>query len=128
MGQPAAKQNDQIMGLCTHTVVIPGASPAPLPHMFAGILDDKLSSDVNIMGMAAATKESKATNTPSHIPTPPGTAFQTPPDNKAEIISGSSTVNINGKPAARMGDKAKTCDEIAVPANVVAGGTVFIGG
>src|SRR5438093_7894000 len=61
MGQPAAKKGDQIVATDTHIVMIPapsGAVPTPLPHPFAGIIDGGLSSDVNIMGMPAATVDS----------------------------------------------------------------------
>jgi len=81
------------------------------------------------MGMPAATVDSIADNTPPHIPTPPGTAFQKPPSNKATIKMGSPTVKINGKMAARNGDPAMTCNDPAdLPSGkVIAAGTVFIG-
>ncbi|WP_373635733.1 PAAR domain-containing protein [Yoonia sp. SS1-5] len=130
MGQPGAKQGDQIIATDTHIVMIPspgGPIPTPLPHPFVGIIDDGLSSDVNIGGMAAATQGSKASNTPPHIPQ--GGPFQSPPSNKGEIIMGSATVMINGKPAARTGDSATTCNDPAdLPAGtVMAVSTVFIG-
>ena len=130
MGLPAAKQGDQIVGVCTHTVMVPspgGPVPTPLPHPFSGILNGNLSTNVKIGGMPAATVGSTADNTPPHIPTPPGTAFAAPPTNKANITMGSMTVMINNKPAARMGDMAATCSEIPVPANVIAAGNVMIG-
>jgi uncharacterized Zn-binding protein involved in type VI secretion len=133
MGQPAAKQGDQITGVDMHLVMVPspgGPVPTPLPHSFTGMLDGNLSTNVNIMGRPAATVGSTATNTPPHLPTPPGTTFQVPPTNSGTIIRGSATVMINGKPAARAGDSAQTCAE-PVPnmaAQVVAAGTVLIGG
>lgn len=132
MGQPAAKQGDQITATDTHIVMVPsatGAVPTPLPHPFTGIINGNLSSDVNIMGRPAATVDSTADNTPPHIPTPPGTAFQKPPANKATIKLGSPTVNINGKMAARNADIAETCnDPTDLPiGQVIAVGTVFIG-
>jgi uncharacterized Zn-binding protein involved in type VI secretion len=104
--------------------------PTPLPHPFKGIIDGNLSNDVKIMGLPAATVGSTASNTPPHIPMPPGTSFQKPPTNKARIIKGSATVFINGKAAARSGDTAMTCnDPVDQPVGtVVAAGTVFIGG
>ena len=131
MGQPAAKQGDQITAVDTHIVMIPspgGPVPTPLPHPFNGIIDGSLSSDVKIMGMAAATVGSTATNTPPHIPQ--GGPFQRPPSNRGEIILGSMTVMINGKGAARSGDTAKTCNDPAdMPVGtVVAVGTVLVGG
>jgi uncharacterized Zn-binding protein involved in type VI secretion len=132
MGQPAAKKGDQVMAVDTHIVMVPSAAgpvPTPLPHPFAGIISGAVSGDVNIMGMPAATVDSTADNTPPHIPTPPGTAFQAPPSNKATIKLGSPTVKINGKMAARNGDMAMTCNDPAdLPAGtVIAVGTVMIG-
>jgi uncharacterized Zn-binding protein involved in type VI secretion len=131
MGQPAAKQGDQVLATDTHIVMIPspgGPVPTPLPSPFAGILDGSLSSDVLIGGMAAAVQGSTATNTPAHVPS--GGPFQKPPSNKAQILIGSATVLINGKPAARNGDTALTCNDPAdLPiGQVVAAGTVLIGG
>ena len=133
MGQPAAKQGDKILATDTHIVMVPAPSgspvPTPLPHPFVGVLNGGLSSDVKIMGMPAATVDSTADNTPAHIATPPGTAFQSPPSNKATIKIGSPTVKINGKMAARNGDTAMTCNDPAdLPAGqVIAVGTVSIG-
>ena len=130
MGQPAAKQGDKVMATDTHIVMIPtpgGPVPTPLPHPFVGQLDDALSSDVNIEGKPAAVQGSKASNMPSHVPQ--GGPFQKPPANKATIQLGSSTVTINGKPAARNGDTALTCNDPAdLPVGtVLAVGTVLIG-
>lgn len=132
MGQPAAKQGDQIVATDTHIVMVPspgGPVPTPLPHPFTGIINGSLSSDVNIAGLPAAVVDSTADNTPPHIPTPPGTSFQKPPSNKATVQMGSATVKINGKAAARNGDKAMTCNDPAdLPSGtIVAAGTVMIG-
>jgi len=53
-----------------------------------------------------------------------------PPTNQGEVISGSTTVLINGKAAARAGDTAQTCnDPVPMPVGtVVATSTVLIGG
>jgi len=131
MGQPAAKRGDRVVAVDTHVVMVPGTPPAPtpLPHPFSGVLSDGLSADVKISGLPAATVGSVANNTPPHVPTTPGTAFQRPPANKGTVQQGSATVMINGKPAARAGDKALTCnDPVDVPAGtVVASGRVRIG-
>jgi len=131
MGQPAAKQGDQVVGTDTHIIMIPspgGPVPTPLPHPFTGMLDGSLSPDVKIMGMAAAVVGSTASNMPPHIPQ--GGPFQMPPSNRGQIIMGSATVLINGKQAARNGDTANTCNDPAdMPVgSVIAVGTVLIGG
>jgi uncharacterized Zn-binding protein involved in type VI secretion len=132
MSQSAAKQNDQVTATDTHIVIVPGSppTPTPLPHPFTGVLDKELSDNVNVMGFPAATVGSIATNTPSHIPTPPGTSFQTPPKNRGVIKLGSQTVFVNGKGAARNGDVVDTCnDPFDQPVGtVIASGSVFIGG
>jgi uncharacterized Zn-binding protein involved in type VI secretion len=72
---------------------------------------------------------STADNSPAHVPMAPGTGFQKGPSNKAKVVKGSASVMINGKPAARAGDKATTCnDPTDLPAGtIVATGTVMIG-
>ncbi len=133
MGQPAAKQGDIVQAMDTHIVMVPtpgGTVPTPTPgHPFNGIIDGNLSSNVRVMGRAAATVGSTATNQPPHVPIG-GPSFQVPPTNKATIITGSATVRINGKPAARNGDTANTCnDPVPLPVGkVIATGTVNIGG
>jgi uncharacterized Zn-binding protein involved in type VI secretion len=133
MGQPAAKQGDQVVAVDIHIVMVPAPPgppvPTPLPHPFAGKLDGGLSSDVKIEGKPAAVVGSTANNSPPHQPTTPGTGFQKPPANKATVQIGSATVKINGKAAARAGDKAMTCNDPSdVPAGtIVAAGTVMIG-
>lgn len=130
MGKPAAKQGDRITATDMHLIQPPGpVSPVIVPHQFSGIIDGSLSSDVKIEGKAAATLTSTATNTPSHIPQ--GGTFVIPPTNKGTIISGSATVFINKKPAARAGDKAITCNDPAplpVGTVVVPQSKVLIGG
>jgi uncharacterized Zn-binding protein involved in type VI secretion len=133
MGQPAAKANDQVVATDTHIVLVPAGPslvPTPLPHPFTGILDGSLATNVKIAGLAAAVVGSTADNTPPHIPTPPGVSFQKPPPNRGTVQLGSATVRIGGKPAARSGDTALTCNDPAdLPVGtVVAAGTVFIGG
>ena len=129
MGQPAAKQGDKVVAVDTHIILVPspgGPVPTPIPHPFNGIIDASLSSNVMIMGMPAATQGSIADNIPPHIPM--GGSFSKPPTNKAQIITGSPTVMINGKPVARNGDTALTCNDPADLPNgtVVAVGTVFV--
>ncbi len=131
MGQPGAKQGDQVMGTDTHIIMIPAPPgppvPTPLPHPFTGILQQGLSTDVKIQGMPAATVNSIAMNTPPHIPQ--GGPFQKPPSNQGKVMMGSTTVFINGKPAARAGDTVMTCnDPVDAPmGKIIAVSTVLIG-
>lgn len=128
MAQPAAKEGDRVVGLCIHVVMVPSPPgspvPTPLPHPFAGPLSQDLSADVTIEGKAAATEGSVAENQPAHTPTPPGTAFQAPPDDRATVQSGSLTVTINGKAAARVGDPAQLCGGLGA---VAGASSVLIG-
>jgi len=131
MGPLAAKQGDMVQALDIHLIQPPGTvPPVPIPgHVFNGIIDHSVSTDVMIEGRGAATVGSTATNTPPHIPL--GGSFVIPPTNQATIIMGSTTVLINNKPAARMGDTALTCNDPApmpVGTVVVPGGRTFIGG
>jgi uncharacterized Zn-binding protein involved in type VI secretion len=125
--------NDQIVATDTHIVMVPAGPslvPTPLPHPFTGIINGGVVSSVQISGQPAAVSGSSATNTPSHMPAPPGTSFQVPPSNKGTIQMGSSSVQIGGQAAARNGDMANTCNDPAdMPVgSVVAAGTVMIGG
>ena len=133
MGQPGAKQGDMVQAVDTHIVMVPspgGPVPTPTPgHPFNGMIDGGLSTDVRIGGMPAATVSSTATNQPPHLPIG-GPSSQIPPTNRATIMTGSATVRINGKQAARNGDTANTCNDPApLPVGtVIAIGTVMIGG
>ena len=128
MGSPAAKQGDHIFAVDNHDILPPSSTSSvmtPLP--FFGIIDGGLSQNVNIMGLPAATVDSTASNTPPHI-SAPGT-FVTPPQDKATVAQGSSSVNIGGKPAARAGDPADTCndDGTSQGGTIIASGSVMIG-
>ena len=128
MGMPAAKRGDTVTATDVHLIQPPGtAPPTTVQHPFNGKIQGNLSANVNIMGKAAATMNSTATNTPAHQPI--GGTFVRPPANRGSIITGSKTVFINGKPAARNGDTVITCNDlIDLPVGkVVAKGTVFIG-
>ena len=115
MGQPAARKGDAVVGIDTHIVLVPPAppTPTPLPHPFSGTITGSTVSSVKIEGAEAAVVGSTAKNDPAHIPTPPGTAFQNPPSNSGTVSSGSQTVKIGGKAAARVGDPVKTCNDPA---------------
>lgn len=129
MGQPAAKQGDKVIATDMHMIQPPGTtSPVLVPHPYVGTINGGLSTNVNIQGKPAAIMNSMAMNMPPHVPI--GGTFVKPPSNQATIIKGSATVKISGKPAARNGDTATTCNDPAdLPAGtVVAVSTVMIGG
>jgi uncharacterized Zn-binding protein involved in type VI secretion len=127
VGVPAAKQGDQVIATDKHQVQSVSGATSLNPSPFTGIINGGLSSNVNIMGMPAATQNSTASNTPPHVPV--GGTFVNPPTNKGTITTGSATVNINGNPAARNGDTALTCNDPSPlqDGQVVATGTVMIG-
>lgn len=128
MGMPAAKKGDKVTAMDMHKITTPNGVSIISPHPFMGIIDGGLSSDVNIMGQPAATKDSTAKNTPKHVPI--GGVFEGSPSDKATIKKGSSSVFINGKPAARSGDSAETCNDPSdlTAGTIIAVGTVNIGG
>ncbi len=130
MGSPAAKKGDSVVSLDTHVIMIPspgGPVPTPIPMPFSGKLSGDLSSTVMIDAQPAAMKGSTAENSPAHIPA--GGPFQKSPSNKATVQKGSSTVFIDDKQVARLGDPAITCNDPADAPNgsIIAGGTMFVG-
>jgi uncharacterized Zn-binding protein involved in type VI secretion len=133
MGQPAATKSHPVVAVDTHIVLVPspgGPVPTPLPHPFSGQLDGGLVDSVKIAGQPAAVKGSTATNSPAHIPTPPGTSFQRPPADKGTVQVASTTVLVGGKGAARLGDTVQTCNDPAdAPVgSIVAGAATVMAG
>lgn len=123
MKGPAAKEGDLIIAVDIHQLP-PTAPPVVLP--FSAALSGGLSTNVTIMGRKAAVIGSEARG--GH-PQPVLATLQRPPSNTGSIVTGSSTVFINGKGAARHGDTAITCnDPFDLPVGqVTAAGTVRIG-
>ena len=126
-----AKLGDVVTGTDTHIVLVPspgGPVPTPMPLPFVGTITGGCSTDVLIDGAPAAVVGSTATNNPPHVP--PGGSFQVPPTNQGTVLLGSSSVLINNKPAARVGDSVQTCNDPApAPTCTIQGaGTVSIGG
>jgi uncharacterized Zn-binding protein involved in type VI secretion len=130
VGQPAAKLGDLVTATDTHIVLVPspgGPVPTPLPFPFAGKITNGCSTTVFIDGVPAAVVGSQAVNLPPHVPE--SGSFANLPTNQATVTTGSPTVAFDGKPPARNGDKAMTCNDPApLPIGVIeAVGTVEIG-
>lgn len=129
MGQPAAKLGDTVTATDTHIVLVPSPT-GPVPTLaaveFRGTIGTGCSQNVLIDGKPAAVTGSLAMNEPPHVP--PEGSFAVPPTNQATIITGSATVLINGRPAARNGDTATTCNDPApLPVGkVVSASTVLL--
>ena len=128
-GKQMAAQDDRVMGMDVHIMVIPSGpstTTAPLPHPFIGKLDDGLSDDVSIGDKKAAAKGSKAKHDdPTHIQLPGTIKFQNSPKKEGEVTGGtSSTVKIDGKEAAVIGSLVTTCNDIGARNNstVIAAG------
>jgi len=125
MPQPAARQNDPVMGTDVHILLVPspgGPVPTPTPLPFSGQLVSGLSTDVLVNSRPAAVAGSVAQNMPPHLP-PPGTSFSKPPTNQGRVVTGSPTVLVNGKPMARLGDPVMTCNDPAdMPTGTITGG------
>ena len=115
MGAPAARLTDTVKGKDTHLVNVPspsGAVPTLVPgHIFSGTLTSGASTNVRIDGLPAAVVGTEATNSPKHVPMPPGTSFVELPSNSGTVSHGSSSVRINSKAAARLGDLVRTCND-----------------
>ena len=126
MPQPAARQNDPVVGTDIHILLVPspgGPVPTPTPLPFSGQLVSALSTDVFVNGLPAATQNSVAQNMPPHIAPPPST-FQKPPTNQGKVVTGSPTVLVNGKQMARLGDPVMTCnDPVDAPTSSITAGS-----
>src|SRR3954467_15423431 len=115
MPQPAARQNDPVMGTDVHILLVPspgGPVPTPTPLPFSGQLVSGLSTDVLVNSRPAAVAGSVAQNMPPHLPTP-GTSFSKPPTTGGGWGTGWPTVLVNAKPMARLGDPVMTCNDPA---------------
>lgn len=131
MRQAAAKKGDRILPTTPHmhkvSLSVP-PSPLLLPHPCTWDITENLSTNVNIEGQPAAMVDSGGRNSgaQAHQLIPPETAFVTPLKNmnQARISSGSGSVNINRRPAARQGSDVETCDEGAAGST----GTVLVAG
>lgn len=128
---PAARMNDIIQAVDIHIINIPtpaGPVPTPLPHPYVAPITINCATNVIIGGQPAATLGSQSTFV--HIPQ--GGPFAVPPTGTGQIMAGSATVMIGGKPAARITDMVITCMDsgwVGKPMIIPTGSpTVMIGG
>ena len=130
VSMPAAKKGDEVVAVDTHIELVPALPappiPTPFPHVFRGPLKEALCQKVYADDKPCATKGSKALNKP-HVPI--AGPFQTPPKDKGTVKTGSSTVFMEGKAAARHGDIVETCNDPtdAPVGRIIATSTVIIG-
>jgi uncharacterized Zn-binding protein involved in type VI secretion len=130
VGQPAAVMGDKIIGVCSvHMIPNPASGvPQPAPPMpFQAPLIQGLATKTMIAGKPAAVQGSSGMNTPPHIGLHPSDPFMAPPQQMGQVVMGSATVLIEGKPAARTGDQVLMC--AGLPGQLVGtAATVLIGG
>ena len=131
MGQPAAKQGDQVIATDIHIVMIPSpGGPIPTPASEPVHRPARRRARERREDRGKAGRDEGLDGDQHALAHPAGGPFQTPPSNKATIFMGSATVMIDGKAAARNGDIAMTCNDPSdLPVGqVVAVSTVLIGG
>ena len=119
MGAPAIVMNDQITGQCPiHMIPNPATgAPQPAPPMpFSAPLTMNLATSVQIGGKAAAVAGSQGLNTPPHVGLHPSDPFLSPSLQQGQVVVGSTTVLIEGKPAATA---QSTCTCCATPGTLV---------
>jgi uncharacterized Zn-binding protein involved in type VI secretion len=111
VGAPAIVAGDQITGICpNHLIIGPLGVPVPAPPIpFSAPLTMGLSTNVMIGGKPAAVVGSSGYNTPPHVGLHASDPFLLPMMEVGQVISGSPTVTIGGKPAATAQSQATCC-------------------
>jgi uncharacterized Zn-binding protein involved in type VI secretion len=130
MGTPAAVMGDQVTGTCPiHQIPNPATGvPQPAPPLpFAAPLLTGLATRTLIGGKPAAVQGSSGLNTPPHLGLHASDPFMVPATQRAQVVMGSTTVLIEGKPAARTGSSCTIC--AGTPGQLTgSAATVLIGG
>jgi uncharacterized Zn-binding protein involved in type VI secretion len=129
MGTPAAVMGDRINAVCAiHLLPGPLGAPMPSPPLpFSAPLLQGLATKVLIAGKPAAVAGSSGFNTPPHVGLHPSDPFMVPPQQRGTVVMGSTTVLIEGKPAARTGSPCTVC--AGLPGQLAGtAATVLIGG
>jgi uncharacterized Zn-binding protein involved in type VI secretion len=128
MGTPAAVAGDKITGICVgHQLIGPVGSPIPAPPMpFSAPLTLGLSTSVLIAGKPAALVGSSGMAVPPHVGLHASDPFMAPPMQQGNVVSGSMTVLVEGKPLATMSSSCTMCMGPAVSL-VATAATVLVG-
>jgi uncharacterized Zn-binding protein involved in type VI secretion len=127
MGAPAVVANDRIVGSCAiHQVPSPSGSPmpSPAPLPFSAPLTTGLATTVKVGGKFAAVQNSSGLNTPAHAGLHASDPYLAPPSQQGKVVTGSSTVTFDGKPAAYSGCPVTVCG--SAPAQVTGTGTTVL--
>jgi len=127
VGNPAVVLGDAITGQCPgHLVPGPLGAPVPAPPLpFNAPLVQGLATTVLIAGKPAALAAASGFNNPPHAGLHPSDPFLVPVVQQGNVLAGSPTVLIEGKPAVRTGDSCTLC---LVPGTLVgSASTVLIG-
>jgi uncharacterized Zn-binding protein involved in type VI secretion len=112
MGTPAAVLGDQITGSCPlHQIPNPTTgAPQPAPPLpFAAPLLQGLATKTFIGGKPAAVQGSSGLNTPPHPGLHPSDPFMVATTQRGQVAAGSTSVLIEGRPAARTGSACTIC-------------------
>ena len=115
MGAPAARLNDSVLGADTHIVMVPSRH-RHCPHSdprsrVLGHVDVRRVTGRPHRGSRGGRRRNGGHEQPAARANAPRTSFQSPPSNRGKVSQGSSTVTINGKAAARVGDSVRTCND-----------------
>jgi len=129
-GTPAAVMGDQITATCSiHLIPNPATGvpqPGP-PFPFSAPLLVGLAVKTLIGGKPAAVVGSNGMCTPPQVGLHPADPFFVPTTQIGTVTQGSTTVLIEGKPAAKTGSMCTVC--AGLPGTLAGtGATVLIGG
>ncbi len=130
MGTPAAVMGDRISGTCAvHQIPNPATgAPQPAPPLpFSAPLLQNLAPSVLIGGKPAAVMGASGYNTPPHVGLHASDPFLVPTMQEGRVVAGSTSVLLEGKPAAKTGATSVIC--AGAPGQLAGtGATVLIGG
>jgi uncharacterized Zn-binding protein involved in type VI secretion len=127
MGTPAALLGDPITGICPiHLLIGPLGVPAPTPGLpFNAPLLQGVSTKTLIQGKPVVLVGCTGLNTPPHVGLHPSDPNMAPPTQIGTVVAGSTTVMIEGRPAAPTGATCTICN--GMPGVLVGSSTVLVG-